>query len=126
VGRNLFLSDYSLFSLLLTDSWIKSTWKFAQEHNIDIIDKVTKNLSLHRQNDVFLMEIICHHGFSKTELQKINRCRLHLQVTCLSDITCGYGSNYTNAYNCIYDHTIPHHYIWPKQPKPNGPSISMW
>ncbi len=94
VGRNLFSLEYALYSSLLTDSWVKSTWQFAQEHNIDIIDKVTKNLSLHRQNDVFLMEVICHHGFSKTEVQKINRCRLHLQVSSLSDISCGYGTKW--------------------------------
>jgi hypothetical protein len=126
VGRNIFSLDYSLYSPLLTDSLIKSTWKFARENNIEIIDKVTCNLALHRQNDVFLMEIIANHGFSKSELQKINRCRLHLQVTSLLDITCGYGNKYTKAYNCIYDHSIPHHYLWPKQPKPNGNAISVW
>jgi hypothetical protein len=126
VGRNLFSLDYSLYSTILTDSWVKSTWQFAREYNIDIIDKVTSNLPLHRQNDVFLMEVICHHGFSKSELQKINRCRLHLQVSSLSDISCGYGTRYTNAYNCIYDHTIPHHHLWPKQPRPNAASISIW
>jgi hypothetical protein len=126
VGRNLFSLDYKLYAPLLTDSWIKSAWRFAYEHNIEVIDKKTKNLTLHRQNDVFLMEIICHHGFSSSDLQKINRCRLHLQVTSLSDITCGYGLKYTKAYNCMYDHTIPHHHLWPTQPKPNSNSISVW
>jgi hypothetical protein len=126
VGRSLFSLDYKLYSHLLTDTWIKDTWKFAREHNIDLIDKVTSNLTLHRQNDLFLMEVIVHHGFSKSELQKINRCRLYLQVTSLSDISCGYGTKYSNAYNCTYDHTIPHHHLWPKQTKPNGNAISVW
>jgi hypothetical protein len=72
------------------------------------------------------MEIIVNHSYSKSELRKINRCRLHLQVTTLSDITCGYGTKFTQAYNCQYDHTIPHHYLWPKQPKPSASSIRIW
>lgn len=126
VGRNLFALDYKLYRHLLTESWVKSTWQFAYENSINIVDKVTKNLTLHRQNDVFLMEIIVHHGFTKTELQKINRCRLYLQATTLSDITIGYGNKYNRAYNCILDPTIPHHYIWPIQPRPNASAIAVW
>lgn len=72
------------------------------------------------------MEIIVNHGFTKSELQKINRCRLYLQVTALSEITCGYGNRYNGAYNCILDSNIPHHYIWPIQPRPSVSSIKVW
>jgi hypothetical protein len=113
VGRNIFSLDYDQFRSLLTGAWIKDVWKFSQEHNIEIIDKVTKNLQLHRHNDVFIMEIVVNHGFSKSELQKINKCQLYLQVTSLSDITCGYRNKFTKAYNCILDDNIPHYYNWP-------------
>jgi hypothetical protein len=53
-------------------------------------------------------------------------CRLYLQVTSLSDITCGYGQKYTQAYQCIHDDTIPHHYIWPIQPRPSSSAIKVW
>jgi hypothetical protein len=79
VGRNMFALDYTLYHNIATDSWIKECWGFAHKHQINIIDKVTKNLSLYCQNDVFLMEVIAHHGFNKTELQKINQCWLYLQ-----------------------------------------------
>jgi hypothetical protein len=72
------------------------------------------------------MEVITNHGFSKSELEKINRCWIYLQVTSLSDISCGYGNRYTQAYNCNYDYSIPNHYKWPRQPKPNKAAISVW
>jgi predicted lipid carrier protein YhbT len=126
VGRNIFSLDFDLYKHILTDSWIKSTWQFAQENGIDIIDKITRNLYLHRHNDVFLMEIIANHGFNKPDLQKINMCRLHLQVSTLSDISCGYGNKYNKAYNCEFDHTIPHQYLWPIQPRPSQSAIKVW
>jgi hypothetical protein len=126
VGRNLFSLDFPKYEHILTDCWVKETWRYAHENNIEIKDTATKNLQLHRENDVFLMEIIAHHGYTKTTLQKINRCRLYLQVTTLSDIVCGYGTQFTKAYNCIYNHTIPHHYKWPNQPRPGQAAIKAW
>jgi hypothetical protein len=126
IGRNLFQLDYDLYEPIVTDCWVKATWQFAHEHQIDIKDSTTKNLHLHRENDVFLMEIFAHQGYSKETLKKINRCRLYLQVTTLSDITCGYGSTFTKALNCIYDKTIPHYYHWPKQPRPGNQAIKAW
>jgi hypothetical protein len=101
--------DFNKYEHILTDCWIKETWQFAHENNIEIKDLVTKNLSLHRANDVYLLEIFAHHGYKKTILQKINRCRLYLQVTMLSDIICRYMTKFIKALNCIYDKTIPHH-----------------
>jgi hypothetical protein len=126
VGRNLFQLDFELYSPIATDCWIKSTWQFAYEHNIEIKDNSTRNLQLHRENDIFLMEIFANHGYKKETLWKINRCCLYLQVTTLSDITCGYGKTFTKALNCIYDNTIPHHYHWPVQPRPGNQAIKAW
>lgn len=126
VGRNLFQLDFSKYEYIVTDSWIKETWRFAYDNNIEIKDTITKNLQLHRENDVFLMEIFAHHGYNKSTLQKINRCRLHLQVTTLSDVTSGYGNQFTKAFHCIFDPTIPHYYKWPRQPRPGAASIKAW
>jgi hypothetical protein len=126
VGRNLFQLDFTKYEHILTDCWVKETWRFAHENNIEIKDSTTKNLSLHRENDVFLMEIFAHHGYKKATLQKINRCRLYLQVTTLSDIVCGYGTRFTKALNCIYGKTIPHHHKWPKQMRPGAASVRAW
>ncbi len=126
VARDLFSLDYNLYHHLLTNLWIKSTWQSSQQHQIEIIDKVTKNLTLHRHNDIFIMAIIANHGFTKSEMKKINMCRLFLKVTTLLDITCGYRNKCTKAYNCQFDHSILHHYLWPIQPKPSHSAIRIW
>ena len=44
-----------------------------------------------RANDIFLMEVIAKRlkNKNKTFLEGVNRCRLYLQVICLSYITTG-------------------------------------
>ena len=73
------------------------------------------------------MEIFAHHGFTKLELQRINRCCIYLQVYSLSDILDGNGTGFSPmAYSCQLDTTIPHHYSWPRQPQPGPKSIAIW
>jgi hypothetical protein len=60
VGHNLFQLDFSKHEHIVADSWIKETWRFAHNNNIGIKVTITNNLQLHRENDVFLMEIIAH------------------------------------------------------------------
>jgi hypothetical protein len=78
VGRNLFQLDFDKYGHILTNCWVKETWRFAYEHNIEVKDSTTSNLQLHRENDIYLMEIFAHHGFNKSMLQKINGCCLYL------------------------------------------------
>ena len=120
IGRNIFSLDFERFGCLCTDGVIKHIWEFAYNNNIRIEDRVTQNLQLHRNGDLFLMEQFANEDFTSTELQHINRCRLFLQVTTLADIMDGHGSRITNtALKCNYDHDRVHHYNWPVQPRPN-------
>jgi hypothetical protein len=126
VGRDLFQLDYDRYHMLLTDTWIKEVWRFSREQNITIRDHVTMNVSLQRDNDLFLMEIFSQHHFTNAELQHINRVRLHLQVTTLSNIMCGYGSTYNQAYKIQPQQDRPHRCKWPRQPKPGKRAITLW
>ena len=72
-------------------------------------------------------EISKLHHYSAAELGHINRCRLFLKVTTLSDITTACGSYFSHsAYHCNYDGTIPHHYKWPIQPRPYRYARRLW
>ena len=126
IGRNIFNLDYKLYQILLTNCWIKDTWKYASENQISIYDYTTKNMEPQRRNDLYLMEIIANEGFTKGQLQKINRCRLYLQVTTLSDIVDGYGELFTCSFNCTQDTTMDCKYRFPKQTRPDKTSIAMW
>ena len=64
------------------------------------------------------MEQFVEEGYSKAQLKQINRCRLYLQVTTLSDILDGYGNRFSNkAYERNYDDEIAHYYVWLTQPR---------
>ena len=128
VGRNIFQLDYKKFHPLLMDCWIKDVWKFGDEQNILIEDKVIDNMQLQRQGDVFIMEEIIHsQHFTTSQLEKINRCRLHIQATTWADITNGYGTRIsTSARQGKRDTTRTSEYNFPVQPQPGVASIRLW
>ena len=127
IGRNIFELEYKKFGILLTECWIKDVWKFADENGITIKEEVTNNVEFEREGDVFLMEEIVHSNkFKPSELQKINRCRIHLQVMLLSEITDGYGEKFTMAYTCHKNKSRQSPFLWPIQPRPENTIIRWW
>ena len=127
IGHNLLTLDYHQYQHLLTDCWFKHLWEFCFNNSVQIDDYVTTMPALRRENDVFLMEVIVNYGYTKLQLQRINRCRQYLQVITLLDILCGSGRTYSKAaYSCQRDSTIPHHYAWSRQPRPGPKSIAIW
>ena len=121
IGCNIFLLDYELYGDLLPHTWVKNVWAFASKYDITL-PSTTSVLDLHRQGDVFLMEEFANSGFSMTDLKKLNRCRLYLQVHALSDISNSYGSNFDKR--CYDGHHAEFRtsvHPWPTQHRP-GPS----
>ena len=60
-----------------------------------------------------------YKDFTETELQHINRCRLHMQATTLADVTNGTGNKIEqDILNYKKDDERPHYYYWPTQPCP--------
>ena len=128
LGKNLFTLSYEDYHALATDCWIKHAWKFAYQHDLMLTESVTSNVVLRRSHDSFIMsKIVDLSCYSRAELEHINRCRIYLQVTTLSDITTACGKFFSHAaYHCHFDDTIPHHYQWPTQPRPYGYSRKLW
>ena len=92
-----------------------------------LTDYYSFTLPLQCESDVFLNEEFVNHGFTPLQLWWINRCRLHLQVTTLSDILTGDGSSFTKSvYSCHQDSTTPNYYNWLQQPRPGPKSIAIW
>ena len=119
IGRNIFQLSYNLFEFLLSESWIKQVWKFADENDITIIDRVTEFPLPSRQGDVFLMEAFSAQGYSKKQMQILNRCRIYLQALTLSDVMNGKGDGFTLTIRGIRDHQKRNAYTWPFQPAPS-------
>jgi ribonuclease HI len=129
IGRDLFSLDYALYSSWLTPCWIKSIWQFAHHNDIIIQDRSTPLLQLRRSNDLFLMEIFSQgeYAFSTAALQHINRCRIYLNVTTLSDICTGDGKEIVKLYyHGERDPSRPTYYKWPVQPKPSRYAWRLW
>lgn len=81
----------------LTPCWITSLRAFMAEN--DITAKVTKarKTELSREHDRYIMDDIRSlETFSTDELKDINACRIHLQVTTLSDIVEADGKRITD------------------------------
>jgi hypothetical protein len=76
---------FDTWETLLTDSWIKTVWKFAHRLKLAIHDSEVK-LSPHRSNDRFLKEEFASVGYRAQDLAQLNICRMFLHAVTLSDI----------------------------------------
>lgn len=117
----LFQLDYDKWVFLLTDCWLKSTWKFCLANNIRLQGPCYLPPFQRERDACTMSSIIFEYGatFTKGEIATINRCRLHLQVLFLSDITTGEGDKVpTKAMNGIQDVYRKSSWIWPYQPRP--------
>ena len=127
-GENLFTLDYNRLGQLLPKTWITNVWQFCHQQHIQFLDDVTPNLFPRRENDKFIMTTIAAHPeFTNNDLIHINRCRLYLKVTTISDITNGNGmllrrgvmkGNMLRLNNPQYN--------WPRQSRPGINSWRIW
>ena len=131
LGRNcsIFELQYKNWNHLLTDCWLKPTWEFRSNNNIQLQGRCPFP-SLQRQHDSCIMQALVEKysdKFTKGEMCSINRCRLHLQVLFLSDIVNGQGNRVTSkAINGIRDSHRRSQWIWPFQPRPSRKEWAIW
>ena len=96
------------------NSWIYDTFQYCQKYHIRFREPGA-DLLPKRDNDRSIMEVIATLPFSTTQLKAVNRCRLRLRVTTLSDITTGDGKYVqANAFKRAPAHTHDR-YAWPAQ-----------
>ena len=93
-------------------------WEYIDKKNITIEDN-TPYLDLRKENDVFFMHMFLQHNISAPNLKYINRCRIYLQLTTLSDTFEGDGRAFNRE---ILHGEIKHKklpcYHWTIQPWP--------
>ena len=91
VNKEIMEEEFELYKdIILTESWIKETWRFASEQGIKWKDG-TKTIEKQRQGDRIIMEDILSLPISKMEKKQVNRCRMYLRAFTLADITSGNG-----------------------------------
>jgi hypothetical protein len=126
LNGNLLHHDPSQLEDLVSPSWMKSTWKFIAEHDIAVADDIP-DFKYIRHHDRLLMDGFTAMGLTKTDLYKVNMCRMHLQAITIADITDGSGELITlNAWNG--KRALPHtkRYNWGLQPSPPATFWTVW
>ena len=126
-------SQHSLLELpaeyhaLLTPTWMSNTLQFLQEHRIGF-DTTLPTLECWTTHDVSIMDtILSHQIISSEECKAINRCRLYLQITMMSDVVNTDGGLLAPCWRCQkYTSLSSQRYVWPHQEKPSASDIKTW
>jgi hypothetical protein len=106
--------------------WIPSIRDFLLHINAGISNATTPR-AIYRQNDGYIMDLPILRTLSRKEQILINRCRLYLQVECVSDITDSTGHNIKKSW--IYKNESKNSRstkIWPKQGDPGDQAWKIW
>ena len=123
LGTSMFQADYTRYSQLATDSWMKHNWAFHHRSQISV-DIAAPAPVLQREGDQFLIPLFWNLGFRKSNLAALNRCRMFLQVTTVSDLSSGDG---TSILECYWQGRLhPHAHTNYKWPRCGPPSLNDW
>lgn len=120
-------ANYRIFHKLATKTWIKNTWEYIHAHDMVVEDDVP-TLQLQRVNDQFLMQAFSDHGFTGTDLARLNETRMFLQVITLADISSGDGRHILIP-SCagVLNTLHPSESIqWPRSAKPTQEDKRRW
>jgi hypothetical protein len=116
----------TMLSTLATNSWIKSTWEFAQENQITIMDDIP-DLQPLRIGDRLIIPTLAILGFSAPDLALINQCRLFLQVSWISECVTADGQRLERrAFQFPYHLDYIPYYHYPEQHCPANRSWQLW
>ena len=102
------------------NTWIIQTHQFCCEHKISI--QTGDAILPQCVEDRSIMAEFDKLGYTKTEMRNLNRCRLYLQVTSLSEITNGRGTQ------IVFDRhpRKSNEMHWPHQGRPTNTMWTEW
>jgi hypothetical protein len=108
--------------------WLTNTWEFLSSIDGIVIYTTDRTLKPQCDNDCFLMEkFLTIKGIGSKELQRLNQCRIYLQVTLLSEISTANGKTLSANYVVGNKHPTRRSLLtWPRQPRPPPTAWSVW
>ena len=113
---------YSFMGPHCTHSWVRSFWECVDTYNLQLtIDY--ESIQAPRENDITIMSIARGFGYSATNLESVNRCRLFTESLFLSDVVnaagnkidpsrCGRETDYSYASTYSFPKTCPSDADW--------------
>ena len=106
--------NYASSEFLSPPSWIKHLWKYTSDNEIKIDLTHKPTLPTQRLSDKFIMDVLNPY-FSPSDLFRINKIRLHMQVYLLSEISTLDGLHILpDIENGVTNRSSK--YEWPRQP----------
>jgi hypothetical protein len=113
-----FQESYQAYKNHVTWSWLTSVWEKCEVNDIP--------LELPRERDKWLMAEFLRLGFSKKDLERLNRVRLYMQVLFLSDVLGASG----RVLDERYLRKRPKHEVWSilkfPQERPPPADFNLW
>jgi hypothetical protein len=106
--------------------WVPSIRDFLHHINAAITN-ATKQLPIYRENDSLIMDNNYLRSASRKESILINRCRLALQVECVSDIATADGRHIDKAWlDLTTEKPSWSRKRWPRQEDPGSEAWAIW
>jgi hypothetical protein len=111
--------------MLKEELWISSLRDFLSKSEISVHIPAIVTAVPQRKNDISIMEKAISLGFKPHELLRINRCRIYLRASTISDISSADGTAIRNGIReCIEEAHIQSHFMAPSgSPRPKFDSI---
>ena len=121
-----FQESFSKYGSWVTHCWIKTLWEKCGEFGVTVqLNDI--EISLPREGDKWIMgEFVRSSCYSKNELERLNKVRIHMQVLFISDILGASGKVLDRQY---YNRRLPSE-KWSKldfpKEKPPNKDIRLW
>ena len=112
-------------SYIENESWLGTLMEFLRSSSLGLHISDLPSWTAPRESDFFLMVVAATLYDSPAALARINRCRLYLRATFLSDITNAIGDRIplsTWNLQCSFTHS----WKWPVQPRPGPRHLATW
>lgn len=109
------------------EGWITTLREFLRESEISIEIPNLAPDYLQCNDDIYIIDAAIGFGFKNIELERINRCRLYLQATTLSDLCNELGTRLrTDSVLCSPSAKVKDKGMWPVQPRPGPTHQESW
>jgi hypothetical protein len=126
VGFALLAEPWRLISHAV-GQWISSLINFLKDSELTLLIDNTYTVRIRRVHDRILMEDAMSREFSESDRDAINRCRLYLQVECLSDVCTAEGHHTDPGLNAQPPTVTSQSTVkWPRQGLPGKRSWAIW
>jgi hypothetical protein len=125
MGTDLHLVPVDVIRSIATDTLIKSTCLFLNTHNLELHHNI--NMTPLREGDQLLMQVFYLQNPTPEVFSILNRCRLYLQVTYVSEICSGDGLAISDQAWSGQQFEVPFRATsWPSQGKPPASEWKIW